>query len=297
MAWHRIASCIALVLLAIAVGSPALAQALVIGGKNFTEQLLVAEMTAQLLRAKGLPAMTRTGYATSGVRTEQEMGHIDLYWEYTGTSLVTFNKVARKLDPHEAFLTVKELDSKRGLIWLAPSKVNNTYALAMRKADAAAKGIVSISDLAARARAGQRFRLASNLEFFLRPDGLMPLQRAYGFDFGQGNVARMETDAVYDALRNPSAFDVGVVFSTDGRVAAFDLSVLEDDRHFFPSYILAPVVRAETLYKHPELATHMGALSAKLNDATMASLNAMVDLQKRSVEEVASSFLRSSGLL
>lgn len=282
---------------AAAASSPALTQPLVVGGKDFTEQRIVVEITAQYLRNKGFTVATRTGFATSGLRTEQELGHVDLCWEYTGTSLISFNKVTEKLEPEEAYRRVKELDLKKGLVWLSSSKVNNTYALAMRKADASAKGIVSISDLAARVRRGEKFRLASNLEFYLRADGLMPLQRTYGFEFGRENVVRMETGAIYDLLRNSLAFDVGVVFSTDGRVPAFGLSLLQDDRNFFPSYILAPVVRANTLESHPELATHLEAISSKLDGETMAALNGMVDLEKKTVEDVAASFLRESSLL
>jgi osmoprotectant transport system substrate-binding protein len=192
---------------------------------------------------------------------------------------------------------VKELDAKKGLVWLAPSKVNNTYALAMRKTDAAAQGIASISDLAAKVRNGERFRLASNTEFFFRSDGLMPLERAYGFEFGRGNVTRMDTDKVYDALRHSPQVDVGLVFSTDGRVAAYGFTVLRDDRNFFPSYILAPVARQKTLEQHPQLALQLEALSAILDDSTIAGLNAQVDLEKKTIEEVASSFIKSRGLI
>jgi len=161
--------------------SPAAAQAVVIGGKEFTEQLIVAEMTAQLVRASGLSPHKGTGFATTGVRTLQERGIVDLYWEYTGTSLTTFNRVREKLSPEEAYARVKALDAERGLVWLAPSKVDNTYALAMRQADATRKGIRSISDLALRVNAGNVHRLASTVEFITRPDGLKPLEQAYGF--------------------------------------------------------------------------------------------------------------------
>jgi osmoprotectant transport system substrate-binding protein len=205
--------------------------------------------------------------------------------------------VAERLESHDAYARVKELDAKKGLIWLSPSKVNNTYALAMRQADAAARGIASISDLAAKVRRGERFRLASNLEFYLRSDGLTPLQQTYGFDFGPGNVVRMETGAIYGALRDSADLDVALVFSTDGRVAAFGFHLLRDDRGFFPGYILAPVVRRGMLERHPEIATHLSALSAKLDNAAIARLNAKVDLQKMTVEEAASMFLKESGLL
>jgi osmoprotectant transport system substrate-binding protein len=277
--------------------SPALAQALVVGGKDFTEQLLIAEITSQFLRTKGYDVQSRTGFATTGIRREQEAGLIDVYWEYTGTSLTTFNNITDKLRPEEAYNRVKTLDAQKGLVWLAPSKINNTYALAMRKADAMAKGISSISDLAEKVRQGERFRLACNIEFYLRPDGLMPLQRAYGFEFGHENVVRMGTNTVYDALRDAADIDVGLVFSTDGRVAARDFVVLRDDWGFFPSYLLAPVVRQRTLDKHPDLATHLESLAAKLDNETISGLNSLVDVHQKPVGEIASAFLRSSGLI
>jgi osmoprotectant transport system substrate-binding protein len=235
----------------VALCSVAVAQAIVVGAKEFTEQLLVAEMTVQLLQASGLRTHKGTGFATTGLRTLQERGIIDLYWEYTGTSLTTFNQVSEKLSPEESFARVKALDAQRGLVWLAPSKVNNTYALAMRRADAAAKGIGSISDLAIKSGAGEEFRLASTVEFVTRADGLKPLEKTYGFEFRLGNVVAMDTGAVYAVLRRSSEFDVGVVFATDGRVSAFDLTVLRDDRGFFPSYMLTPVVRKQTLERLP----------------------------------------------
>lgn len=296
MSLSTLARCVVCLLMVLAAHSSALAQSLVIGGKNFTEQKLVAEITSQFLRAKGFTTRVRTGFSTPGIRKELEAGLLDLYWEYTGTALATFNNISEKLGPNETYDRVKELDAPKGLIWLSPSRVNNTYALAMRRADAAAKGMTSISDLAARVRQGEQFRLACTIEFYLRPDGLMPLQRAYRFGFGEQNVVRMEATAIYGALREDVSIDVGLVFSTDGRIDAFDFIVLEDDQRFFPSYLLTPVIRKRALDQHPALAGHLNALSAKLDNATMTALNGMVDLQKREVEEVALSFLKTSGL-
>jgi len=294
----RLLAWLVCLLTTIGMHAPALAQSLVVGGKNFTEQQLVARMTSQLLEAKGFSVITRTGFATSGIRKEQEAGLIDLYWEYTGTSLVTFNNVKDALDADETYARVKELDAVKGLVWLTPSRVDNTYALAMRRADAARNRIRTISDLAALVRQGETFRFACNTEFYIRPDGLLPLQRAYRFAFGVGDVVRMDTDGIYDALRERrSSVDVGLVFSTDGRVTAFDFVLLEDDRKFFPSYVLTPVVRQRTLSQHPELAGHLNALSAKLDNAIMAGLNGKVDLEKQRVEDVARTFLKEAGLL
>jgi osmoprotectant transport system substrate-binding protein len=296
MALSRLTVFLAWLVIGVAALAPARAQTLMIGGKNFTEQYLVAEITAQFLRAKGYMVGTRTGFATTGIRKEQEAGLIDVYWEYTGTSLLAFNNITTKLGPQEAYDRVRELDARKGLVWLSPSRIDNSYALAMRKDDAARKGISSISDLAAKVRQGDRFKLVCNLEFYLRPDGLMPLQRAYGFEFGDENVMRMGTDTVYDVLRDAPYIDVGLVFTTDGRIIAYDFLVLRDDRGFFPSYLLAPVVRQRTLDKHPDLARDLEALAAKLDNATMARLNAMIDLEKKPVGAVASFFLQASGL-
>jgi osmoprotectant transport system substrate-binding protein len=218
LAGLRLVSALVFAVLWVGAHSASRAQAIVVGAKEFTEQLLVAEMTFRLLQDHGFSAHKGTGFATAGVRALQESGIIDVYWEYTGTSLVTFNNVTEKLRPDEAYTRVKTLDAQRGLVWLAPSKVNNTYALAMRRADAAARRIRSISDLAAKVREGEGIKLASTLEFLSRTDGLQPLQQTYGFKFTLGNVVGMDTGAIYNALRR--GFDVGVVFATDGRISA-----------------------------------------------------------------------------
>src|SRR5918997_19186 len=272
------------------------AQTIVVGGKNFTEQQIMAEMTNQLLQAKGFKTDKRAGLGSAPLRQAQEAGQVDLYWEYTGTSLITFNKVTDKLDAEATYAKVKELDAAKGLVWLNPSKANNTYGLAMRKADADAKGIKTLSDLAAKVKGGDALKLASNAEFYARPDGLAPLQQAYGFEFGRENVVRMDTGLVYQALRDKQV-DVGLVFATDGRIPAFDFVVLNDDKGFFPSYALTPVVRKETLDKNPKLAERLNALSEKLDDATMAKLNASIDVDKKTVEEISSGFLKSQNLI
>jgi osmoprotectant transport system substrate-binding protein len=275
---------------------PASAQTVVVGGKNFTEQQIMSEMTALLLRAKGLTVDKRAGLGSAALRQAQENGQVDVYWEYTGTSLITYNKVADKLDPAATYAKVKELDAAKGLVWLNPSKANNTYAIAMRKSDAAAKGIKSLTDLAAKIKGGDAIKLASNAEFYARPDGLAPLQKMYDFEFGRENVVRMDTGLVYQALRDKQV-DAGLVFATDGRVPAFDFVILTDDKGYFPSYALTPVARKETLDKNPKIADALNSLSAKLDDATMARLNASVDVDKKTVEDVAKEFLNSQGLI
>ncbi len=272
------------------------AETIVVGGKNFTEQQLMAEMTAQYLRAKGYEVDKRAGMGSAVLRQAQESGEIDTYWEYTGTSLITYNKVEERLSPEDTYAKVKELDGEKGLVWLEPSQANNTYALAMKNAKAEEMGINSISDLAKAVNEDKEITLASNAEWYARPDGLKPMQETYGFEFSRDDIKRMDTGLVYQALKDDQV-DVGLVFATDGRIPAFDFLVLEDDKQYFPAYALTPVVRQDTLDANPELADQLNALSAKLDDQTMAALNAQVDVEKVTIEDVSENFLKEQGLI
>src|SRR5437762_1213859 len=272
------------------------AKALVVGGKNFTEQQIMAEMTAQLLKAHGFEVDTRAGMGSAVLRQAQENGQVDVYWEYTGTSLITYNKINDRMSAADTYAKVKDLDAAKGLVWLNPSKANNTYSLAMNQDDAKKQGIVSISDVAAQAKRSAQLTFASNAELYARPDGLKPLEQAYGFEFPRESVKRMDTGLVYQALKEKQV-DVGLVFATDGRIPAFNFVVLKDDKGFFPNYALTPVVRKQVLDANPKLAEYLNALSAKLDDATMARLNASVDVDKKTVEDVAKTFLKEQGLV
>jgi osmoprotectant transport system substrate-binding protein len=271
------------------------AQAITVGGKNFTEQQLMAEITTQLLQSKGIPAEKKAGLGSAVLRQAQENGQIDVYWEYTGTSLITYNKITDKLSADETYKRVRELDAAKGLVWLNPSKANNTYALAMRRADSESKNIKSLSDLAKAVKGGANLSIASNAEFAARPDGLKPLQEVYGFEFSRDNVRRMDSGLTYQALKEKQV-DVSLVFATDGRVPAFDFVVLKDDKTFFPAYAMTPVIRKQAMDANPKIAPLLNALSAKLDDNTMGKLNASVDVDKKSIEAVATQFLKDAGL-
>ena len=271
------------------------AQTIVVGGKNFTEQQILSAMTAQLLEANGFDVDNRAGMGSAVVRQAMENGQVDVYWEYTGTSLITYNGVEEKLGPQETYDRVKELDAEKDIIWLDPSDANNTYALAMRREQAEELGISTLSQLAERINTENDLTLASNAEWYARPDGLRPLQEHYGFKLSRDAVSRMDSGLVYEALKNGDV-EVGLVFATDGRIPAFDFVTLEDDKSYFPAYALAPVVRREVLENNPKIGELMNALSAKLDDATMARLNAKVDVDRMSVENVAAEFLKENGL-
>ena len=278
------------------LATSATAQNIVVGGKNFTEQQIMSQMTAQLLQAKGFKPDVKAGMGSAVLRQAQESGQIDVYWEYTGTSLITYNKINDRMSAADTYAKVKELDAAKGLVWLNPSKANNTYSLAMNADEAKKLGIVSISDLAAKVKGGAKLTFGSNAEFYARPDGLKPLEQQYGFEFARDNVKRMDTGLVYQALKEKQV-DVGLVFATDGRIPAFNFVVLKDDKGFFPNYALTPVVRKQVLDANAKLAEYLNALSAKLDDATMARLNASVDVDKKTVEDVAKTFLKEQGLV
>ncbi|MCK0746320.1 glycine betaine ABC transporter substrate-binding protein [Chromohalobacter nigrandesensis] len=269
---------------------------IVVGGLNYTEHLILTSATFQLLKANGYNVDKRDGLGTSVLRQAQENGQVDLYWEYTGNSVILFNDQPQPDNAAETYATAKRLDAEKGLIWLDPSDTNNTYALAMREADAEKRDIHTLSDLATAMNDGADLTLASNAEFYARDDGLRPLQEAYGFEFPRSRVKRMDTGLTYNALREDEV-DVALVFATDGRNGAFDFQVLDDDQQFFPVYQLAPVVREETLDAHPDLEPLLNDMSAALNDETLIDLNRRVDIDDQNIEKVAKDFLTENDLL
>ncbi|MGB3833552.1 MAG: glycine betaine ABC transporter substrate-binding protein [Mesorhizobium sp.] len=282
--------------LALTIAAPAWAAGKVtVGGKGFTEQLIIAEMTKQLLEKKGYAVDKKDGMGTKIVRAALENGEVDLYWEYTGTSLITFNKVTERLSPEETYERVKQLDGEKGLIWLAPSKANNTYAFVVRADNPKTDNLNTISDMAAAYRNGVDIKMGTTAEFPKRPDGLIGLEKAYDFEAGRANVRPMDLGLTYPALANGD-LDTISAQATDGQIAALKLRVLQDDKNFFPNYALTPVVRKEVLEQNPDLKETLEAVSTKLDDATMQRLNSEVDVDKKTVEAVAANYLASIGM-
>jgi osmoprotectant transport system substrate-binding protein len=282
--------------LSFAAMTPASAEEIVVGGKNFTEQQLLTSITSQYLTAKGYDVESRAGMGSAVVRSAQENGQIDVYWEYTGTALVVYNGVTEKLDREQTYERVKSLDAEKGLVWLNPSDANNTYALAMRRADAKKRNIKTLSDFAEVINSGTKLVLASNAEWYAREDGYRPFSKAYGFDLPRDQIKRMDSGLTYTALKE-ELVDSALVFATDGRIPAFDFVVLKDDRGFFPDYAITPVIRADTLAANPKLAEQLNALSGAIDNETMSAMNAQVDVERVSVAKAARSFLEKHGLI
>ena len=265
-----------------------------IGARVFTEQTLLAEITSQYLRTKGYEVHVTGGLGSNLARSAHETGQLDMLWEYTGVSLVAYNHVTEKLDSEQSYARVKELDAKKGLVWLTPSKFSNTYALALPKNVAEQYPQVnSISDLNQVLRQENKSNnlVALDTEFANRSDGLAGMVKLYDMDLTRKNIRQMDAGLVYTALRNGQVF-AGLVYTTDGRLNAFGLKLLEDDKHYFPDYTAAPVVRQAFLDQHPQLAAQLKPLAELFDDETMRQLNARVDVDHQSPSVVAADFLR-----
>ncbi len=265
-----------------------------IGTKNFTEQLLLGEIMAQLIEAKTALKVERRFNlgGTMICHNALRNGEIDLYAEYTGTGLIAVLKHPVITDPEEALHQVKEVYRERfGARWLKPFGFNNTYAITVRKKDAKKYGWDKISDLK---EVAPRLRAGFTAEFAERPDGYPGLHQSYELQFGE--VRDLDPSLMYKAIAKGEV-DVICAFATDGRIAAYNLKPLKDDRQFFPPYYAAPVIRVEILEDHPELAAILSTLGGVLDDKNMQHLNFEVDGKRQRPAQVARVFLKSKGLL
>ena len=266
-----------------------------LGSRVFTEQTVLAAITAQYLSSKGYDVRVTGGLGSNLARSAQETGQLDMLWEYTGVSLVSYNHIDEKLDSAATYARVKALDAKKGLVWLTPSRFSNTYALALPEEVAKAYPQVnSISELnqVLIDEPKKGHVLALDTEFANRSDGLVGLTKTYDLKFTRRDIRQMDAGLVYTALRNGQVF-TGLVYTTDGRLNAFKLKLLEDDLGYFPDYTAAPVVRQQLLDAHPQLAAQLKPLAEMLDDATMRELNAQVDVAHRSPAVVAAEFLKA----
>ncbi|MFC4766252.1 glycine betaine ABC transporter substrate-binding protein [Effusibacillus consociatus] len=268
-----------------------------VGGKDFTEQHILSKITSIYLKEKGYDVKEASNMGSTVVRQALENGQIDLYWEYTGTSLVIYNKQPVETNPDVAYQKVKEKDKEKNLVWLNKADFNNTYAIMMREQQANELGIKTISDLADYVKKNtDKIKFASNAEFYAREDGIKGLEKKYGFQFPPKNVVKMDTGLLYNALKD-GQIDVSVGFATDGRIKGFKLVTLQDDKLFFPAYNAAPVVRKEVLDKNKELSDLLNDVATRLSTETMMKLNHSVDVEHKDVAEVAREWLVSQKLI
>ena len=288
------ASAAAVVLAALAGGSLFGAQtaAVVVGSKNFTEQVILGELVAQALEAEGVPVVRKlnlggTFVCDTGVRS----GDLDLYVEYTGTavSAIFHDEVPR--DRGGALERARELYAGHQLSVLDPLGFNNTFAILVRGEDARARGLRTIEDLR---RLAPDWRPGFGHEFLQRQDGYPGLVAAYGLEFRR-QPRGMELSLIYRALAEGQV-DVIAGDATSALIASLDLAPLEDTRQYFPPYDAIPVVRTSTLLREPGIRRALSRLAGRISDAQMRTLNAAVDIERRDVREVVREFLEHEGL-
>jgi osmoprotectant transport system substrate-binding protein len=267
----------------------------VVGSKNFTESLILGEIMAQEIEAHTHLKVERRFYLAGTYICHQGMlsGRIDVYPEYTGTALTAILKQKPEGEPRQVYERVKSEYEKRFSLTLGPAfGFNNTFAMEIRGEDARRLNLKTLSQAAAYA---PQWRAGFGYEFMERPDGYRGLAAVYGLHFaGQPRV--MDLGLLARALRDHQ-IDIAAGNATDGLIPTLDLSVLEDDRHYFPPYEAVPVIRGETMKEHPEAALALAQLGGKISDQEMRQLNYAVDGQRRDVKDVAREFLQQKGLL
>lgn len=263
-----------------------------VGGKNFSEQFIMAEMLSILIEENtDLKTELKTNLASNVILNAIKSDQIDLYLEYTGTGLISLG-MEPITDPDEVYEIVKEeFDKQFNIKWMKPYGFNNTYAMVVTKETAEKYNLKTISDMA---KVANELTLGCTYVFTERDDGYPGLSKHYDFEFA--DVKGMDPALMYQALVEGSV-DVISAFATEGRIAAFDLVILEDDKQFFPPYDATVIVRGEILEKHPELEEVLNKLAGRIDDTKMAELNAAVDLDKREPKDVAREFLEEEGLI
>ncbi|KTD24228.1 MULTISPECIES: glycine betaine ABC transporter substrate-binding protein [Legionella] len=292
-------SFILIVLLAISVhGALSLAykpkNSIIIGTKNFTEQYILGHLMAELIEAKtDLHVIKKFNLGTTTILQNALLtGQVDLYPEYTGTAYLVVLNQSQIRSPQQTFNFVKNAYLKKDdLVWMAPFGFNNSQSLAIKKTFAEQYHLVNLTDL--KGLTGKLI-LAAPAEFLLRPDGLPGVTRTYGFTFKK--VIQMQPDLVYQAIENNDVQIIGAS-TTDGRIAEFRLRLLEDDKHFYPPYYAAPVIRNTLLKSHPQIAIALQPLLGIIDNTTMQYLNYLVDVKKISPQKVAHDFLTARGLI
>jgi glycine betaine/choline ABC-type transport system substrate-binding protein len=265
---------------------------IVVGSKNFTESDLLGEIVAQQIeRRTGLPVERRFHLGGTFVCHQAiTSGQIGMYVEYTGTAYTAVLKHAPVQDPDSVYRSVAaEYATRFGLTWGKPFGFNNTFAIAVRRPDAARYGLHTISDLA---RAAPRWHAGFGYEFLERSDGFAGLARTYGLRFAAPPTA-MDLGLTYRALADGKV-DVIAGNSTDGQIAALGLVALEDDRHYFPPYQAAVVSRAQLLASYPAVANALAQLEGKISDQEMRRLNALADVAHKDIATIARDWLRTN---
>jgi osmoprotectant transport system substrate-binding protein len=277
-------------LIALTACGPSRENRIVVGSKNFTEQLILGELIAQQIESKTHLPVERRFYLAGTYICHQAIlgGRIDIYPEYTGTALTAVLKEKPSADRERVYAEVKRNYGKRFNLEVGqPFGFNDTFAIEIRGEDARKLGLQTITQAAPYA---PNWRAGFGYEFMERPDGYKGLAATYNLHFVD-NPRIMDLGLLTRALKE-NQVDLIAGNTTDGLIPALDLFVLEDDKHYFPPYEAVPMIRQEVLARHPEIKQALDDLAGKISDQEMRQLNYAVDGQHRDVKEVVREFLQ-----
>lgn len=266
----------------------------IIGAKNFTEQVVLGELLAQEIEAKSNLKVERRFYLAGSYIANQSLiaGRIDAYIEYSGTALTAILKQPLNRDPEQVLDTVRRLYAAKYNVTVGPPLgFDNGFAMIIRSDDARRLHLTTLSQSA---QYTPHWKLGVGYEFEQRPDGLRGLSAAYGLKFA-GPPRTMDLGLLYRAL-NAHQVDMIAGNTTDGPIQAFGLTVLDDDKHYFPPYQAVPLVREEALQRWPQIQTALDALAGKISADDMRLMNEEVDGRHRDPAEVVREFRQRRGL-
>jgi osmoprotectant transport system substrate-binding protein len=273
-----------------------------VGSKEFTEQLILGQITLQVLENAGATVNDQIGLAGSvAARKALESGEIDMYWEYTGTGWITYLGHTKPIpNRQEQFEAVAKEDlEKNDIEWLSPpAPANNTYAMAVRSEAYDKLGVKKLSDFKQLVEENpEEATVCVGTEFSTRDDGLPGIEKAYDFEFPKENIVKIDEGLIYQQTDKGEQCNFGEVFQTDGRIAALDLELIEDDKSFFPIYNPALNVRKDVIEEYPQIAELFAPISEKLTTQELQALNAKVDVDGQLEDQVAEEWLSENGFI
>jgi osmoprotectant transport system substrate-binding protein len=273
-----------------------------VGSKEFTEQLILGQITLQVLENAGATVNDQIGLAgTVAARKALESGEIDMYWEYTGTGWITHLGHTKPIpDSQKQFEAVAKEDLKENDIkWLSPpSPANNTYTMAVRSEAYDKLGVKKLSDFKQLVEENpEEATVCVGTEFSTRDDGLPGMEKAYDFEFPKENIVKIDEGLIYQQVDKGEQCNFGEVFQTDGRIAGLDLKLVQDDKSFFPIYNPALTVSKEVIEKNPQIAKLFAPISEKLTTDELQKLNAKVDVEGQLEDQVAEEWLSQNGFI
>ncbi|RII19786.1 putative osmoprotectant uptake system substrate-binding protein OsmF precursor [Streptomyces sp. YIM 130001] len=280
-------------------GKPLDGAKLTVTSKEFTEQLILGAIMGIAFEAAGADVLDRTGIQGSiGAREAVKNGDADGMYEYTGTAWITYQGNSKPVpDPQKQWQVVRDADRSNGIDWLPPSELNNTYALAMNQANVKKLKTKTLSDVAALLKSNPGVvTLCVESEFNNRADGLPGMKKAYGMNIPAGNITQMDSGIIYTQASKGSC-TYGEVYTTDGRIQAMKLTVMEDDKKAFPNYNAAPSINSKALEKHPEIAEILAPITAELDNTVAQRLSAKVDVDGEDPHQVALDWMLDEGFV